>query len=245
MIRREPHQSRKIPFRVGLVLDEPASAEARREVREALELCFSDATEAKRLDRPVELVVSEVTGGGAALAAWRDLVAAGAEIVLGPHGDEAALAVAEAMRTTPRPTISACETSRFSSDFGVTLGPRDAARDARLAARELGVELAEERVPGAADEPNPTALAFFARFGRTPTHAGDVLIARDAAEIVIQALATAKPHNAEGIRLALDRIRFVPAAFGPADALISIGPFDHRAYKIYKIGDVAPLLPLS
>ncbi len=196
MICREPHTSRRLPFRIGLVLDEPADADARRDVVDALRFSFDEATQTKRLDRPVELLVREVTSPAAALAAWRELVADDAEIVLGPHGDDAALAVAEAMKATPHPTISACATDRFSSEYGITLGPRDEA-------------------------------------------APNILLARDLAEIVVQALATAKPHNPEGIRNALDRIRFVPAACGPAGTIISIGPFDHRAYKCGSTNDAA------
>lgn len=345
MIRREPHASRRIPFRVGAVLDWPPSAAARRDVLDALRVCFEDAAAAKRLDRAVELSVREVAGSPlAALDAWRELVAEDAELVLGPHGDAGALAVAAAMTRAPYPTVSACSTSLFSSEFGFTLGAGNAADEAVLAAdlhharchhvgvlhdagpsgveafesfalhaRELGVTLAGEAsaappftvdsffealrelagrgatavqvfVPGFAldelaaaarraaddvgfrpqfvmgsgfaarhalegfdpralegwigldlrDERNAIGRAFLDRFeevwGRRPAHAY-ALVARDLAEIAIHALATAKPHSPEGIKNAIERLRFWPAAAGGPDTSISIAPFDHRAYK--------------
>lgn len=350
MIKREPHRSVRQPFRVGVVLDWP-DAQVRRDALDTLRFCFDEALAARRIDRPVELLVRELDGppAGSALdvaAAWRGLARdERVQIVLGPHTDDAALAVAQAMRELKLPTVSACNVSGFSSDFGVTLGLGNAADEAVLLAdlhaarghrvavlaelsasgdealasfglhaREAGVAVVEiARVEPAAepaafgpllasfqargatsvqvlagpaslaavgsaaariaasdtafrpqyamgtgfaahrllseaerssldgwigldvlDDRNAVASGFLDRFastkGRRPAHAWS-LIAHDLAQVGVHALANGKPPSPEGLRTALDRLRFWPAAVGSPGTSISVAPYDHRAYK--------------
>lgn len=349
MIKREPFFSQFIPFRIGCVVDWPFAAAVRDELIDVLRFCLDEATATKRLNRPVELLVRSVDGAPrgealAAAAAWQALAQEEqVQLILGPHSDEAALAVAERMRERPHPTVSACNGSHFSSDFGFTLDAGNAADEASLLARlhaqrghrvgvlheaspagaeayagfclharELGVPpLADAQLPaacaveealaalrrlqacgvdavqifaGACSLPalaqaaaalqpagfrpqyvmgsgyagrhalenfdaasldgwigielhsaaNATATAFLDRYqaarGRRPQHAYALLV-HDLAQVAIQALATAKPHNPVAIKQALERLRFWPAAIGAAGNIISFASHDHRAYK--------------
>jgi ABC-type branched-subunit amino acid transport system substrate-binding protein len=90
-----------------------------------------------------------------------------------------------------------------------------------------GVDQYDER------KPEFTSLLdrFAARFGgRRPVHCYTAQ-GFDMGNLVAHGLALAKPASREGLRRGLERVRRVPATVGGPGTLMSLGPWDHRAYK--------------
>lgn len=85
------------------------------------------------------------------------------------------------------------------------------------------------------DERNPVFMALLDRFaarydGRRPMHCYTAQ-GYDMGNVVAHGLSMAKPLSRDGLRLALEKVRRLPAAAASPGTVISYGPYDHRGYK--------------
>ena len=71
---------------------------------------------------------------------------------------------------------------------------------------------------------------FQARFGRRPVHCYTAQ-GYDMGNVVAHGLALARPMSRDGLRIALEQVRRIPATAGGPGNMISFGPYDHRGYK--------------
>jgi ABC-type branched-subunit amino acid transport system substrate-binding protein len=71
---------------------------------------------------------------------------------------------------------------------------------------------------------------FEKRFGRRPVHCYTAQ-GYDMGNVVAHGLSLAKPLSRDGLRVALEEVRRVPATAGGPGNQLSFGPYDHRGYK--------------
>jgi ABC-type branched-subunit amino acid transport system substrate-binding protein len=83
-------------------------------------------------------------------------------------------------------------------------------------------------------EENPLAQPVFDRFAaRTGTRKEHtvVLLTYDTARLVAEGLARANLLTPKGVKEGLEKVRMLPAANGGPRTHMSLGPYDHKAYK--------------
>ncbi|MEB3070273.1 ABC transporter substrate-binding protein [[Mycobacterium] vasticus] len=84
------------------------------------------------------------------------------------------------------------------------------------------------------DERNPVFVklmdSFERRFGRRPAH-GYTAVGYDQGRLLAEGLANAKPTSPSGVKAGLEMVRMLPAAAGAPGTVMSLAPYDHRAYK--------------
>ncbi|MGE0742007.1 MAG: ABC transporter substrate-binding protein [Hyphomonadaceae bacterium] len=85
------------------------------------------------------------------------------------------------------------------------------------------------------DEANPVLQAFLrryvARFGGEPPINCYPMHMYDIGRLLAEGIARARPVTPQGVKRGLEQVRMLPAAAGAPGNVISLGPYDHRAYK--------------
>jgi branched-chain amino acid transport system substrate-binding protein len=83
-------------------------------------------------------------------------------------------------------------------------------------------------------EQNPLTQPTFDRFAAKVGHRADhtvTLLSYDTARLIAEGIARANLLTPRGLKEGLERVRMLPAANGGPRTHMSLGPFDHKAYK--------------
>jgi ABC-type branched-subunit amino acid transport system substrate-binding protein len=90
----------------------------------------------------------------------------------------------------------------------------------------VGVEQFDERNPLFAKLMD----SFELRHGRRPAH-GYTAVGYDQGRLLAEGMANAKPTSPAGVKAGLEMVRMLPTAAGAPGTVMSLAPYDHRAYK--------------
>src|SRR5438445_739755 len=168
---------------------------------------FDEAHAEGVITRPVELVVKEAIGlprleAKNPIDGYLALAAEGVLCVIGPLITDNSIALAPVIDRTGVPAVTWTGTDRYHGQYCFNLGNGGLAAEAAMMA------------------------AWIRRSGHTVTARS-----YDTTRLIAEGLARAPLLTPAGVKDGLERVRMLPAVNGGPRTHMSLGPYDHKAYK--------------
>src|SRR5947199_196228 len=233
-----PHGLPFAPTKVGVLID--IDMGTKEDFLATLRFGFDEAHAEGVITRPVELVVKEAIGlprleAKNTIDGYLALAAEGVLCVIGPLITDNSIALAPVIDRTGVPAVTWTGTDRYHGQYCFNLGNGGLAEEAAIMAawiRRRGyttVGMIHEISPGGVEYAS-NLRDFADHLGKRRDHTVTAL-SYDTTRLIAEGLARAPLLTPAGVKDGLERVRMLPAVNGGPRTHMSLGPYDHKAYK--------------
>src|SRR2546430_2505191 len=216
MKRTLPHGLPFAPVKVGVLID--IDMGTKEDFLATLRMGFEEGV----ITRAVELVVKEAIGlprleAKNTIDGYLELVREGVLCVIGPLITDNSIALAPVIDQAGVAAVTWTGTDRYHGEYCFNLGNGGLAEEAAMMA--AWIRRQGHRTVGMIHELSPGRVEYASNF-RYYT-----------ARLIAEGLARAPLLTPRGVKEGLEKVRLLPAVNGGPRTHMSLGPYDHKAYK--------------